>query len=286
MLIHQLARGILSAKTRDGMALDFINMAVATLLKDGGTIVNAQDIKDFLFRRACPTDGLWPYASNHVYDLRPQSACTWVEWGHAGGIRMAGLCHWGTFDDRATAPEAVDMLRRMREAGAAYSIHTAFVVAKGREVRYIPCLMSVSLDACGNLIPNENGGHGLVRHRIDYPLDAAAETHVAEIASMLLFTLSLMNVKNVVRRLHYPTAKARAGRAKLGRPPQLPYHTLEVELSDASMGKSRRVPIHRAPGCLTDLRKQGQGVVWVSSTSGKSTWNGRTQKRFWTNDDD
>ena len=281
MLVNQLARGILSAKTRDGMALDFLNASMATLLKDGGTIINAQDVKDYLFRQASKSDGLWPHTSSHLYDVRPQAACTWAEWGHPGGIRMAALCHWGAFDNRATEPEGVDMLRRMREAGAAYTIYTAFVVAKGREVRYIPCLMSVSLDVCGNLITNENGGNGLVRHHIDYPLDADAERHVAEIASILLFTLSLANVKNVVRRSHCPTPKARAGRIKSGKHPLLSYDTLEVEMPDASTGKARLIPIHRATGSLTDLRKQGQGVVWVPSTSG-----GRTQKRFWTNDDD
>ena len=288
MLVTQVGLGFRADPTSDGVTTDFIQSSMMRLYEDGGTVVDGQGVRTYLYQQK-EEEGLVLELSAPRYDIRPPSRACWIEWGQARGFRMAALCQWGAFEERVAelavlgemAPSDMEMCRCMKNQGAVYTLSLAFIASCGRDTRYIPCLMWIALGADGVLIASERGGWGWARHPVAYVLDGEMEGAIAEITSVALYILCVMNARNVVRRSHRGDARTKAKRARAGRRPQLPYYTLEIEVPDGATGRTRTVPLHRAGGGLRDDRKHGEGVVWVPAIAA-----GKSQKRFWTGDDD
>lgn len=301
-MIDNIAKQIADArKTHDERSLATPYAAVASLLKSDGIVIDAQSMLDYLSEKTGMDDDLlWPYVRDHIFINTPPSDDCWVEWRFSGW-RFAGLCEFRCASDiekESTQNTIIDL--------PSYTLDMGFFSAGQYDSGggYFPFRASVFLRDDGTIILTRDGNFGMIgiesqgeeydiaKH--DRETYQRVYTMAAELVSIVLFTFSMLNVKNVVRVEHKADRKLQERRKKRGQLPLVKYYTLEVEVpgkraigsSPANASETSSRPLHLVRGHLADYRDgkglfgKHKGVYYIPSHMRGDIDNGVIKKRY------
>lgn len=298
MLIDDLTREIdRYTNPSDPEGLDGCYIDLLMVMDRRGMIIDGESVKDYLYEKVPGLVGLWPYVKSHIYTLAPPSENCWIEYNCQGIGRIGCLIKHGSFDERVLSHDSSQLPAWVKASGATYMMMLTPFGNTGGEPALLRCMGWVFMTDDWSLIPNDNGGYGLLGfpNEDEVPGELYADC-MSEIASITLFTLSMLNIKNVVRRPHHPDKKLQIKRVKNGRRPLVTYYTLEVTVPGKHFvggnmpvakdeGENSR-PLHLVRGHLADYRDgkglfgKYKGVYWMPAHFRGKAENGVVNKRY------